>query len=217
MPSGDVPVVGIIGGIGSGKTAVAEAVGQLMKAARLDADAAGHQALERPEIQTALRNTFGAAVLDDQGRVVRGWLARRVFGDTPQHHQARRELEAIVHPFIRDRLGCELQQIRQRRTADAILLDAALLLEAGWDRMCDAVVMIDVPDKLRLQRVQSRGWSEDEFRRREASQLSIAEKRKRANVVIDNSGDLESAARTLTNWIQSEFEIPAKPETTSFS
>lgn len=208
MSTGDVPVVGIIGGIGSGKTAVADAVGSFLKVRRLDADAAGHEALEQPEIQQALRNTFGDAVVDDQGRVVRNWLASQVFGDDEPHRRARRELEAIVHPFIRDRLSRELQQIWETQSADVVLLDAALLLEAGWDRLCDAVVMIDVPEEVRLKRVRARGWSPEEFRRREASQLSIEQKRKRADVVIDNSTDLTSAAHTLTNWIQSTFDSP---------
>ena len=72
-----------------------------------------------------------------------------------------------------------------------MVLDAALLLEAGWDRLCDQIVFVDVPQEQRLARAHSRGWDANELARREATQLSLAEKKRRATICLDNSGTLD--------------------------
>lgn len=205
MSAERIPVLGIIGGIGSGKTAVAEELQRFVKSHRLDADAAGHLALRQPEVQQKLRNTFGDAVLDDEGNVIRPRLAELVFGPTDEHRRARRKLEAIVHPLIRNQLLREIEDLQQQRLCAVIILDAALLLEAGWDRLCDAVAFVDVPRHERLRRTSTRGWTAEEFERREASQLDVADKQCRADVVIDNSHELPAAARILADWIRTRF------------
>lgn len=84
------------------------------------------------------------------------------------------------------------------RDADAVILDAALLLEGGWDATCDWLIFIDTPQQLREQRVKdNRGWSAEELARREASQLSIDAKKDRADFVIDNSGSIDDAAAQM--------------------
>lgn len=86
---------------------------------------------------------------------------------------------------------------------EVVMLDAAVMLEAGWNDLCQAIVFIDVPFADRLARVQQqRGWTEDELRRRESSQLSLEEKRHRATVVIDNSQSLDAAVNQLRDFIQ---------------
>ena len=74
----------------------------------------------------------------------------------------------------------------------AAALDAPLLLEAGWDRLCDTLVFVDAPRGLRLARARKRGWSEADFARREAAQQSLEAKRGRADLVVDNSGPLDA-------------------------
>jgi dephospho-CoA kinase len=207
MSAKRIPVIGIVGGIGSGKSALANALNQHLHTYRLDADAAGHRALELSAVKTEIRRDFGPDVFDAQGQVIRGELARRVFGSEPAQRAAKAQLEQITHPVIRQELQNELQQLRAAGACDVILLDAALLLEAGWSDECDAVLFVDVPREQRLQRVQARGWTEAELDRREASQLPLDEKRRRSDVCIDNSAELAAAAGAAAAWISRKFSL----------
>ena len=83
------------------------------------------------------------------------------------------------------------------------MLDAALLFEAGWERICDAVIFLEVPREIRLQRALARGWSEADFAAREAAQMPVDEKRQKADFVIDNSVALEETYRRVKEvWIR---------------
>ena len=95
------------------------------------------------------------------------------------------------------------------RDVDAVILDAALLLEGGWDATCNWLIFIDTPLHLRQQRVQeTRNWSAEELARREASQWSIEAKKGRADFVIDNSGSIEQAAIRMQQVFQSLLTPP---------
>ena len=212
MSALQVPVIGIVGGIGSGKSSVAQALTHYFRCCRLDADTAGHRALECGQVKESIRNEFGDSVFQNQGEIRRAALAALVFGDEPDRIDARRRLEAIVHPVIRETLEQQLANARLSGEFDIVLLDAALLFEAGWNTMCDGIVFLDVPRDLRLARVSLRGWTERELASREASQLDLEEKRRLADLVIDNSQELESAAASVADWIQKSFHITASPE-----
>jgi dephospho-CoA kinase len=95
----------------------------------------------------------------------------------------------MTHPEIRKRLRSEAQEMARRGTQVSIL-DAPVLLKAGWADLCDALVFIDCPEDQRRARAVQRGWTAEEFARREASQEPIEEKRRRADFVLENSGDL---------------------------
>lgn len=179
-------VIGIVGGIGSGKTWVAGEFGRL-GAAVLDADRAGHEVLELPEVRTAIRRRFGARVVSPAGRVDRASLARIVFGPAPEGPRELEYLEKITHPLIGQLLEREIQRFEQQGFGIAVL-DAPVMVKAGWDERCDTMVFVDAPREIRLARCRKRGWSEEEFQRREAAQEPLGRKRSRSDVVIDNSG-----------------------------
>lgn len=179
-------VLGIVGGVASGKSAVAEEFSRI-GLPLLDADALGHAVLHDPDVIAAFRDRWGAEVIDEQGQVVRRAVARRVFGDDTAARDERQFLNSVTHPRIRDRLRERLEELR-RRGAPMAVIDAALLYETGWSQLCDAVVFVDVPRELRVQRAAARGWSEEEFAAREASQWSVQEKKARATWVLDNGG-----------------------------
>lgn len=210
MSAARIPVIGIVGGIGSGKTALAGALNRHFRCCHLDADAAGHRALESQEVLAELRNAFGNDVFDPQGRALRAVIADRVFGREPEQLQARRRLEQIVHPYIRRDIEHQLQACRSESNYDLILLDAALLLEAGWSQLCDAVIFLDVPQEVRLQRVLARGWNQTDLERREQSQMSLAEKKARADLIVDNSQNLEQTAAAVAKWIRKTFELKSR-------
>jgi dephospho-CoA kinase len=194
--------VGLIGGVGSGKSSVARRVAALRSVVIVDGDQAGHAVLRDPAVKQQLRQQFGETIFDASGEVSRLALGRMVFGDSAEQQAAKAALERIVHPRIRHALEEQVHNFQSRSDIDAVLLDAAVLLEAKWNDICDCVAFIDVPVELRLKRVlESRKWDAQEFHRREASQLPIADKRRASDVVIDNSGDLDHAADQLARAI----------------
>jgi dephospho-CoA kinase len=179
-------VIGLAGGIGSGKSTVGRILAELGCHVS-DSDAAGRAALRDPRIKAQLLEWWGPELLDVQGEIDRGAVARIVFNDP----QARRRLEALTHPWIESR--------RRRDWAAApagtlaFVIDAPLLFEAGLDAACDAVIFVEATPAVRLERVsRGRGWDAAELARRELSQMSLDAKRSRADHVIDNNGDLDS-------------------------
>ena len=199
-----IPVIGVVGGIGSGKSSVARAVAALANVHVVDADHLGHDVLLDEGVKVALRRQFGDGIFDAAGAVNRSSLARCVFGDGESHRTARHALEQIVHPEIARRIATEIARA-EAAGHEAVLLDAAVLLEAGWRRLCDAVVFIDAPEELRLQRVQQRsGWTREELRRREASQLGLTEKRGQCDAVIVNATDVADSGRQFVNFLRGQ-------------
>ncbi|MFZ4079878.1 MAG: dephospho-CoA kinase [Pirellula sp.] len=195
-------VLGITGGIASGKSQVTEIL-ESHGALVIDADRIGHQVLEDHAVQTLLVRQFGQSVLSQEAKSVdRKRVAELVFGDTPQAIQRRRALEAITHPPIRARIRQQLDEALRSATLRWIVLDVPLLLESGWDKSCDAVWFVDAPQDIRLQRVLVRGWTREHFLAREASQWSVDRKRSRATHVISNSGSLEELDEQVTKMLQ---------------
>ncbi|WP_337176501.1 dephospho-CoA kinase [Paludisphaera sp.] len=182
---GPIPVVGVIGGIGGGKSSAAAALAA-RGAVVIDADAVGHETLRRPEVARRVAERFGPAVVAADGSIDRRALGRVVFADA----SARRDLESIVHPPMFEEFGRRIAEARALGEAPLIVLDAAILLEAGWDRACDAVVFVDAPREIRLDRVRrGRGWSDEDLSRREAAQWPLDRKKAGAGHVLVNDGD----------------------------
>jgi len=174
-------VVGLLGGIASGKSLVAAQFAQL-GCAVVDADAIVHELLRKPAIRRAIRERFGDAVMDASGEVDRRALAERVFSS----REDLQALDGIVHPETCRRIEAAVAKARRGRAA-AVILDAPLILEKGLDNLCDYLVYIRVPDEVRRRRAaRNRGWAASEVARREASQISLKTKQKRADYVIDN-------------------------------
>ncbi len=204
-PDSQIPVIGFIGGVGCGKSSLARWLAERRCAVFIDADAVGHEVLTQPDIRDALVDKFGSEVVAE-GVVDRSWLARQVFGPTDRHRQSRYDLEAIVHPRMRDQFLQTIRQARQKGDSEWILFDAAILLESGWRTLCDLVVFVDVPEHERLRRVAtSRGWTASELQSREASQWPLERKREAADVVIDNSKSLEKSGQDLVDFLSASF------------
>jgi dephospho-CoA kinase len=184
------PVIGLVGGIGSGKSRVSAALAR--RGGRVVAgDPVGHEALRQPAIREGIVARWGPAVIEAAGEVDRGKLGAVVFADPV----ARRELEAIVRPWIGQRLRAEIATAQADPAVSFVVLDAAVMLEAGWQGACDLLVYVHAPRAARIARVaEQRGWSAVEMTARERAQLSLTEKAARADVAVDNSGppaDLE--------------------------
>ena len=193
-----IPVIGLVGGIGSGKSSVARGLAAHANLCIVNGDEAGHAVLRQDGVKAAIRARFGDAVFDSTGEVNRRDMGRAVFGSEPERQSARQALEQIVHPAIGQLLQEQIRKAQQEGVCEAVLLDAAILLETGWRQYCDAVVFVDVPETQRLERVKkTRGWTSGEFFARESSQLPVQSKRGQSDYVVDNSGPLESAITQL--------------------
>jgi dephospho-CoA kinase len=184
--------VGLTGGLGCGKTTVAE-VWRDLGAEIIDADALGHAAIapDGPAYRAVLE-AFGDDLLDTGGAIVRSRLAERVFGRPTE--VAR--LNAIVHPAI-VRLG-EKRCLDYRRRVDRgiLVVDAALIYEAGVAGRFDKVVVVDCPVEQQVARFAARREvSVEEAQRRLAAQLPREEKLRRADYVLDASGTVDDTCR----------------------
>ena len=197
-----IPVIGLCGGIGAGKSAVAGILTDLgCVVSDSDRDARG--VLADPEVLEVLRGWWGDDVIGTDGRLDRSKIAGRIFGDASE----RARLEDLVHPRLH-----RLREARfQGAAADttALVIDAPLLFEARLDAQCDAILFIDAPIHRRIERVVSgRGWDEAELRRREQAQIAVDEKRSRASYVIENHGtrvELEVGVRAALARIREDL------------
>jgi dephospho-CoA kinase len=194
-PDVSARVIGLSGGIGSGKSAVARML-QALGATVIDAYKIAHEVLDRSAIIAVIRKNWGAAVIARDGKVNRAALARLVFGK----NEELEKLNALAHPPIRAEMKRQMQLARRRKNR-LIVIDAPLLFEAGLESNCDALVFVAAPRKIRVQRARARhGWNATELDRREKWQMSPLTKRRRSQYVIDNGGNLartEAQAREL--------------------
>jgi dephospho-CoA kinase len=181
------PIIGICGGVGAGKSVAArefERLGGLL----VDADQLNREVLRRPEVIQTLREWWGDGVVGPDGLIDRKRVAERVFADAEQ----KRRLESLVHPLIAALRENMMERGAEDPKVSVIILDSPLLLESNLDRLCQAVVFVEVSESRRLERLhETRGWDIEELRRRERWQLPLAQKRARSHYVINNEGSIE--------------------------
>ena len=200
------PVLGIVGGIGSGKSFVADRLVAL-GGHLIVADALGHEGLRQPDIKKAIRARWGDGVFIS-GDVDRRRLAKIVFADETE----RNALEAIQFPYIGRRVDEEIDKARRDPAIGFVLLDAAVLLEAGWRAKCNHVLFVDAPRHVRLERVKSRGWTEADLAAREAHQMPLDEKRAMCDEVLVNDGTIATVESRLREFSSKwHLQVPDAP------
>ena len=175
--------IGLTGGIGSGKSTVAAMLAE-RGAVIIDADQIAKEIVEPGEPALALLVAeFGPHILQPDGSLSRGELAKVAFSDPT----ATDRLNAIMHPLIRAEFE---RRLSAQPEGAVVVYDMPLLVESGQDAIVDLVVVVDVPEEIQIDRaVDLRGLDEDDVRRRMALQATREERRAAADVVIDNSGD----------------------------
>jgi dephospho-CoA kinase len=200
-----VPVIGVTGSLGAGKSTVARVFAR-HGATLVDADAIGHEMLLRGgPCFDALVERFGRDIVGPDGEIVRRALGMQAFADT----DARRSLNAIVHPPLVARLVTDAQEAD--RPGHAVVVDAALLLEWGSPVPLARVVVVSAPEEVRVRRFAERGGlSIEEARRRLVAQMPESEKILRADIVIANDGtvaDLEERAERVWRQLSRELSL----------
>jgi dephospho-CoA kinase len=178
-------VIGLTGGIGSGKSTVARMLAE-RGAVVLDADAFAREALDKdtPELGKVFER-FGSEVVGAEGRLDRRALASIVFAD----ERARRDLEAIVHPYVGKRIA---DGIAENSEGDSlIVLESPLLIEMGTNRICDVVIVVTASADTRVARLIARGMEEADVRARIAAQTAPSDRAAAADFLLENEGTLQ--------------------------
>ena len=208
-PSPNRPaVIGLTGGIAAGKSTVSE-----MLAARgayvIDADRIGHQVIQPGgEAHAEVVAAFGSSIVEESGAISRQALGAIVFGDSRQ----LAALNAISHPRMAQRMEMEIAEVR-RRPPEArpplIVLDAAILFEAGWDALCGRVWTVAAAPATAIVRLMERnGLSREEARSRLDAQMSNEERARRSVRVIANEGSLDDLERAIAELWREETGLP---------
>lgn len=178
-------VLGVTGGIGTGKSTVARLFAD--RGARVaDADRIVRELYAPGELAQRIAERFGTEVLAPDGSVDRASLGRVVF-DSPA---ARRDLEALVHPAVRAAILARLSAWRDEGFRGVAVVDAALLVEAEGAYPLDRLLVVTAPDELRLVRLEARGMDPEEARRRMAAQTSDEARLAAADLTLANNGTL---------------------------
>ncbi len=176
------PVIGIVGGVGSGKTTAAKAFGA-HGGFVIDCDAIGHQLLGDDTVRRELRERWGESIFDAAGAVDRTALGHIVFADSTQ----LAALNAIMHPRIAAKIEELITAANANPEVSLIVIDAAVLFEGGWDKFCTHTVFVNAPLGQRIERVtKTRSWDEHTLRTRESSQISLDSKAAKCSHAVDN-------------------------------
>ena len=188
-------MIGILGGVGSGKSTVAGEFAKL-GCAVIDADKIAHERLEQENIKEKIVGLFGEDVLDSAGRIDHRELADIVFADA----ERLAALTEIVHPPVLRRAKELIEQYKGQKQFKAIVLDMPLLMEVGWDKRCDKLVFVDCERKVRAERASKTGiCSEKQLKIRENFQISLDKKKSSADNTIDNNSCLSRLSRQVIN------------------
>jgi dephospho-CoA kinase len=180
---GDKPVIGLSGGIGSGKSFVAGLLAKL-GCGIIDADALSRQAMLDQSILQQVQNQWGASYFDELGQLDRKALAQTVFSDPEE----LKKLEKIVHPYVHQQRKAMRDRFFVDQTVIAIVEDCPLLFEAGLDSEVDVTIFVASTVEKRRQRVrETRGWSAEELDHRQKNQLELDTKAKCADYVVNNN------------------------------
>lgn len=194
------PIIGILGGVGSGKSTVAAEFAKL-GCEVIDADKIAHELLDKQGVRKKVVACFGKAILNPAGKISRRKLARIVFADAGK----LAKLNKIIHPLVlkevrklikkaKGHLGCRQKQVK------AIVLDMPLLTEVGWTKRCDKLIFVECGQRIRAKRAKKMGiFDKNMLKIRENFQISLDNKKSIADNIIDNNSGFSALAGQVTD------------------
>ncbi len=186
-------IIGLLGGIASGKTQVAKFFSQL-NCVTIDADEIAHQAFKNEQIKQKIIHLFGEKVINSEQKVDKRYIADKVFDDNTMLDK----LNSIIHPFVLDRIEDLVSDYSERTDCRAIILDIPLLMEIGWQSRCDTLIFIDCDDEKRMYLANNRtGLTRKQLNNRENCQISLDKKRQIAHYTIRNNSDLKNLKKQV--------------------
>ncbi len=200
-------VVGVLGGVGSGKSTVAALLAEQLPGVHLDADQIVAELLESVKIGEKISAALGPGLLDPNGIICRKSLGKNIFRDP----EARSKLESLLHPAVRRDLWKGLLLAEASESGWAVL-DVPLLLENGLNVICDHLVFTDTEKKTRSSRAMARhGWSLEEWQRRESAQLSIEQKKSSSHAILHNVSGVEHLRKQVQELLPTLRALPPRP------
>ncbi len=189
------PIIGILGGVGSGKSTVAAEFAKL-GCKVVDADKIAHDLLEKKSAKEKIVDLFGQTILNSAGKIDHRKLADVVFADADKLSS----LNKIIHPLVLGRAEELIRQYNRQNEVKAIVLDMPLLVEVGWARRCDKLIFVDCKRQLRVDRAKKMGvFEENQLKIRENFQISLDNKANLTDNIIDNNSDFSALARQVTD------------------
>ena len=186
-------VIGLTGSIGTGKSEAARRL-EVLGASIISADQVGHEAYTpNTEAWEQVVAAFGDGILQDDGEIDRRKLGAVVFSDPGQLEK----LNQIMHPRMARMVADKIEELRDQGV-EVVVVEAALLFEAGWDSLVEEVWVTDSTEQVVIERLKQRnGMSEEEARKRIDSQMGRTERLERSDYVIENSGDMATLGSTI--------------------
>ena len=190
---GNKPIIGILGGICSGKSTVAAEFAKL-GCKVIDADKIAHELLDRKDIKESVVSLFGQAILNSEKKIDSKKLAGIVFSDAAKLSS----LNKIIHPFVLERAEELIEKYNGQSQVKAIVLDMPLLAEVGWDKKCDKLIFVDCKRGLRINRAKKLGiFDENQLKIRENFQISLDNKVSITDNTIDNNSGFSALAKQI--------------------
>ncbi|MBI1977318.1 MAG: dephospho-CoA kinase [Candidatus Omnitrophica bacterium] len=189
-------IVGVTGSFGSGKSTTCKILRRLGARKVIHSDPLTREVFKpRHPIGKRIQSLFHI-----QGRINRKRVAKRIFSDPKK----RRQLEALIHPYVFQRIRSELNRVKR----GVVVIEVPLLFETGFDRLCDVTIAIFAPEKVVIKRLKERGFQAREVRARLRAQLPASEKRKRSDLYISNSGSKQVLVqKTKHIWNQLKLQL----------
>jgi dephospho-CoA kinase len=186
-------IIGLVGGIGSGKSSVADAF-ECLGCASINADRMAHKILEEENIRLELKKIYGDTIFDDKGAVIKSKLAETAFADKA----SLEKLNNLIHPRVISEIELLIEYYQAQDSVKAIVLDIPLLMEVGWEKRCDFIVFVACDLEKRQERAAQRGeFFKKQLEMRENFQISLDKKAKIADYTINNNSDLISLKKQV--------------------
>jgi dephospho-CoA kinase len=192
--AGKKPIIGIIGGIGSGKSTVAAEFAKL-GAKVIDADKIAHELLDKKNVKIKITEVFGPEILEQKRKINHRKLAGIVFSNA----QKLALLNSIVHPLVLKQSEELIKKYKNQKKVKAIVLDMPLLVEVGWHKICDKLIFVDCNQKIRAKRAQKMGLNKNQLKIRENFQISLDKKLKLTDNTIENNSGISALARQVAD------------------
>lgn len=194
-------VIGLTGGIASGKTTVSNLF-KISGVPVIDADLVARQVVEKgTDGLTALVNHFGEVILNTDGKLNRMELGKRMFSD----EAIRSKVNDILQPLIRQEITSKMTSYKEQGKK-LIVLDLPLLFEMHYENLCDDIIVVDVSVETQIARMEKRnGYTRQEALERIQSQMPLEEKVKRASIVWSNEGTLQELEQKVHQWLLENF------------
>lgn len=191
-----IPAIGITGGVGSGKSVVMDLLEKEFGAAVILADLVAHDLMEPGAVSyRQIVAEFGTEILDGEGRIHRPSLSKIVFG----HPERLKRLNEITHPNVKEEILARIARFREEGKVSMVAVEAALLIENGFEEILDELWYVYVKEETRIHRLmEGRGYSEEKSRSIMKQQLRDGEFRSHCSRVIDNNQDVDSLRAQLT-------------------